>query len=333
VNGSQLKLVMDIGDNVTRNVTDTLADASLGANAPTVATATAAQVALSGIPVGAASVTARKIYRTVAGGAAPYKLLATLADNVTTTYLDALADASLGANAPSGDTSGLKQPDGQVLAGASTLLVAGAAAFRVTGGWALLPGGQNVRYTGISGNSLIGIPPSGIGAVLATINYNATVTAAPALEGIPASGVGAVVIVVKSGDPINLVVQVDDAPAQAQLAAVIGGDGVQEAYLQDNRISETEARARAAAALTLRRTVEETIHYESRDRLTQSGTTIAVNLPLPTNMAGSYKVQQVTISGFEIPTLPPVRTVEASSNRFTFEDLLRLARTVTPPGA
>lgn len=60
------------------------------------------KVALTAIPTGAANtgVTARKIYRTVAGGAGDHKLVATISDNSTTTYQDNTADASLGAAAP-----------------------------------------------------------------------------------------------------------------------------------------------------------------------------------------------------------------------------------------
>jgi hypothetical protein len=56
------------------------------------------------------AVTSRKIYRTTAGGST-YLLLATLSDNTTTTYTDNIADASLGAAAPSTDSTGdaLKQ--------------------------------------------------------------------------------------------------------------------------------------------------------------------------------------------------------------------------------
>lgn len=62
------------------------------------------KVALSAIPLGGALVAARKIYRTAAGGTT-YLLLATLADNTTTTYTDNIADASLGAGAPSTNTT------------------------------------------------------------------------------------------------------------------------------------------------------------------------------------------------------------------------------------
>lgn len=62
------------------------------------------QVALSAIPVGGALVTARKLYRTAAGGST-YLLLATLANNTATTYTDNLADSALGAQAPTANTT------------------------------------------------------------------------------------------------------------------------------------------------------------------------------------------------------------------------------------
>jgi hypothetical protein len=60
------------------------------------------QISLTAIPVGAAltGVTSRNIYRTVAGDAGNYKLVGSIADNVTTTYTDNIADASLGGIAP-----------------------------------------------------------------------------------------------------------------------------------------------------------------------------------------------------------------------------------------
>jgi hypothetical protein len=57
-------------------------------------------VDLSNIPVGEDGTTARKIYRTAAGGAV-FKLVDTIGDNTTTTYNDTVADESLGANEPS----------------------------------------------------------------------------------------------------------------------------------------------------------------------------------------------------------------------------------------
>ncbi len=62
------------------------------------------QVALSAIPIGGTAVTARKIYRTAAGGST-YLLLATIANNTGTTYTDNIADSALGAQAPTTNTT------------------------------------------------------------------------------------------------------------------------------------------------------------------------------------------------------------------------------------
>lgn len=68
---------------------------------------------LSGVPVApigvgsaVSGVTARKIYRTkVAGTTGTEKLVGEIADNVTTTFEDNIADGSLGASIPATDTS------------------------------------------------------------------------------------------------------------------------------------------------------------------------------------------------------------------------------------
>lgn len=65
------------------------------------------QVSLTAIPTGPASTTGRKIYRSKAGTTTPLFLVATLADNSTTTYTDNLADASLGAGPQTVNTTGL----------------------------------------------------------------------------------------------------------------------------------------------------------------------------------------------------------------------------------
>ena len=62
------------------------------------------KVLVSGIQVGGNQVVSRKIYRTVAGGST-YLLVGTLANNTDTTYTDDVADASLGAGAPTSNTT------------------------------------------------------------------------------------------------------------------------------------------------------------------------------------------------------------------------------------
>jgi len=182
--GAQLKLVaaLNTTDSTYLVVTP---DASLGADAPTVNTAAAGQITTSA-PLGPTTTTARRFYMSLAGGGAR-KLALTIANNTDITGTITASDATLAAAGaePSTDTSGLSQPSGQVVAGATSILVAGLGGvngFQSTGGWAIIGNGQHaIRYAGITAGALSGIPASGAGSIPATIPYNSQITAAPAL--------------------------------------------------------------------------------------------------------------------------------------------------------
>lgn len=79
---------------------------------------------VTGLPT---TVTARKVYRTAvqssqaAAQTAQLKLLITLADNTTTTYLDILGDGSLGANAPITNTADISTAPNVKLVGLNQL--------------------------------------------------------------------------------------------------------------------------------------------------------------------------------------------------------------------
>lgn len=357
--GDAYGLVATVADNTTTTYLDARPDAALGAAPPMITTAVANRVALSTIPIGAGSVTGRKIYRTAAGSST-LKLLTTIADNATTTLLDAAADATLGASPTGTDTSGLSQPAGQVGAGSTTLIVAGTAAFLPGGGWAVIGNGaQVIRYHGVTGTSLTGIPASGPGAITAAIAYNSTVTAAPLILGIPATSglvlerdrlqlletidpralgdAGAIVYPITKGEDVNLWIVVDDPAAQALVAATFstaaGGthSGVIEDVIQDRRLSAAECRARGRAHLAQRTAVVLRVRYRSRDRNTRSGRIVTINLlGAPYSLSAEFMIQSVTIAGFT-PNLAPLFQVEASSTRCSFEDLLRRINTRTDP--
>jgi hypothetical protein len=323
-------LALTLNDNTTTTATDTTPDASLGAAPPATATAIASRVNLTSVPIGPAATTARKLYRTKAGQAA-LQLLATIADNTTSAYgPDAASDATLGAAPPGADTSGLSQPSGSVNAGATSLIVAGAGAFPSTGGWAVIGNGQQVvRHTGVSGNTLTGIPASGPGSITASIAYNSTVTVAPALTGVPASGDGAIQYPIVEGDDVNLWIQVDDLAAQTAVALLFTSaaagvhSGVIEDVIQDRRLSAAEARARGRAHLQQRRELQIRIRYQSRDINSRSGRPVTVNLlSAPYALSATFMIQTVRVS-HTTPDLLPTFDVEASSERFSFEDLLR----------
>lgn len=91
--------VDQIADNITVVYTDNVADAALGAAAPTTAGGTAS-VAIAAGPTGT---TSRKVYRTDAGDGGNHKLIATVANNTALTYADSSADGA-GAASPTSDT-------------------------------------------------------------------------------------------------------------------------------------------------------------------------------------------------------------------------------------
>jgi hypothetical protein len=200
----------------------------------------------------------------------------------------------------------------------------------VAGGWAVIGNGEQViRYQTITGSSLTGIPASGPGAIVASIAYNSTITAAPQLIGIPASGPGAIIWPIERGQDINVWVQVDDPAAQVTVAALLTSPaagphaGVIEEALQDRRLSITEARARGRAYLELRKNVLVRIRYHSQDLNTRAGRTIHVRiLTPPYDIDADFTIQTVTIGNFH-PALAPTFTVEAAAVQFNFEDLVR----------
>jgi hypothetical protein len=289
-------------------------------------------VAVAAIAVGPATVTARKLYRSPAYVPGNLHLVDTLANNTATTYTDTKIDGQLGVAAPAGDTSGLQQPNGIVYPGAPTMIVASTGPFNATGGLALV-GEQAIRYTSTGysaqGGMLAGIPASGYGAITGPISYNTAIRAAPLLTGIPASGTRSLGVALNAGDEVYAVVQVDDTARRDQLATVLGiPEGIREEWIQDRRLSIAEARARGQATLASRPLAETTVEYTCRDQNTTAGMTVHVDLPAPTNVAGDFKIQQVTWSNFRPrPEQPPTARVTASSRRFSFEDLLRIVKT------
>ena len=330
--GGTLYRLFTLTDNTTTEVVDTFGDASLGGPALTVGTAQAARVQLTAIPLGSPTVIARKVYRTKAN-AAQLQLLTTIADNVTAAWLDLTADGLLGANAPLSDTSLLQQPSGNVFAGAPSIPCASVAHFLPAGGW-VTAGSQTIRYTGISGTNLIGIPTSGRGSIGATLSFNTTIVAAAMLTGIPASGIGILKYPILKGDQVDLFVQVDDLDAQAAVRAQLpGSDGVIEDEIQDGRLSYIEGVARCQARLDLLGVLDGegkvgviSVSYVCRDINTQAGALVSVNLGPPVNVRGEFRIQRVTVARFNVPQLQPTYSVEASSLRFSAEEMLRLLR-------
>ena len=292
------------------------------------ATPIARSVIVDGLATGPASVTGRKLYRTKANQAA-LLLVTTLANNTATTYTDAAADATLGAAAPAGDTSGIQVATGTVNAGATSIVVASTGPFTAAGGWALA-GEQALRYDGLGTGTLTGIPATGYGSLVGPIQYNTSIRSAPLLTGIPATGDRSLKVDLNAGDEVYVVVQVDDVVGQQLLADVLDvANGIREEWIQDRRLSIPEARARGQATLNTRTLVETTVEYTCRDLNTHSGQTISIDMAAhPTYILGAYKIQHVVWSNFRPrPEQLPTARVTASSRRFSFEDWLRVIKT------
>lgn len=318
-NGSTFKLVKTIANNTATTDTDNVADASLGATMPTTNTTTYSRAALSSIPIGPTGTTGRIVYRTAVNGS-QLKLLTTLANNTTTTYADSVADGSLGANAPTVNTSALVATTAEIVAGSTSVAVTSTGPFASGGGWAMV-GQMLLRYTGYSGTALTGIPTSGAGAILTTIKPGEHVTAAPALIGV--TGLTSDLLF---GQMTYILVQRDDLAAQTAHAARTGGDGIVEYTIADRRIREDTAEQWADADLARFAYPITTVRYATRDRKTRSGKTVAINLPT-VGIVGDWTIQQVEIDQIGIaPGLWPRYTVEASSVRFSLDDVLRRLR-------
>jgi hypothetical protein len=290
-----------------------------GATAGAALPAAALQIALSGIALGPSGTTQRKYYRTVVNGS-QLKLQQTIANNTATVGVqDATADGSLGANAPVTDTSGLTTASGQINAGSTSLLLSGTGPFSATGGWTR----NGIRYTGISGNTLTGIPATGPGSITTTIPYGTAIVAAPSL-----TGVSGLARALTRGATLNLAVQRDDLTAQAAAAArettaVRVSDGIHEYLVSDERRNEASLTALCDAYLALFANPLVTVGYATRDVKTKSGKSIVVTLSVPA-IAQTLTIQEVSITEIDVaPGTPPKFTVTASSLRYSLEGMLR----------
>lgn len=308
-------------DATSTSYVDTLADASLGVGPPGTNTATGKQIRV-GLSLGPSGTVGRKVYRSKAGTSAPLYLVATIADNTSATYADTATDASLPATtAPGSDTSGLPQPQGEVLGGATALPLSNTLPFSAAGGWVIV-GSQAVRFTGLSGNTLTGVPASGAGAILNTVRYGEHADTASML-----TGVSGLTTALPKGTPVNVWVQRDDLSAQAMMRTFDHNDangGIYEHLITDERRGIESLTQLCDADLALYSQPILTIHYATRDIKTKTGKPVTVNLSSPLIVNRTVVIQAVTITEIDVaPNLLPRFDVQASSIRFSLDDMLR----------
>jgi hypothetical protein len=297
-------------------------------------------VTILSVPLGSGTVSGRKIYRTAANGA-QLKLLRTVADNTSTgPFSDTTADAALGANVPTLDTSGLGGAQ-DVAAGATELPISSTAPFTAdggaAGGWANI-GNMVIRYSGIGTNKLIGIPPAGPGSITAAVRYGSQILVQPRLIGIPTTGF-AILYPIKQGDEVTLRYQVQDNAAATDMAArfnippaIATEDGIIVEVFSDGRFGLKELTATVTALIADRKTPVRHLIFETRDGTMELGRTVTLSLTTPP-IAGTFRIRQVTFSEIAIGgkttawSPPPLRRIEATNKLYAFSDLVRRIRT------
>ena len=321
VNGAgAFKLAVVVPNNTTTEVADTLANADLGKDVPA---AGIYQAGLTAIAIGPTGTTYREVYRTIANGS-QLKLQQTIANNTATAGVtDATADGSLGGNAPTSDTSGLAQVTGQINAGSTSIVTASAGPFEAAGGWAGSGSGQIIRYTGITGNTLTGVPATGPGAIATTLPYGSAIIPIASLTGIPATGTGAIVSPVLVNENVSLYTERNDTASQAAIKAIEGGKstGIYDFKIVDSSLTTQIAlNVRCDADLFVYAKIDGIISvtYTSRDFKSRVGRLISINLP-EIGLIGDFIIQTVNIN----PNGIPLYTCTASSIRFSLEDILR----------
>jgi hypothetical protein len=163
-----------------------------------------------------------------------------------------------------------------------------------------------------------------------------TATTQPQLTGIPATGAGSITEAIADLAEIFLVAQDDDATAQTAVASAYTNshytdNGIRTAFLQDRRLSVTEAHARGLARLAFDSKGLAAARYTTRDTKTGWGRVVHVNMTDPISGASivdDLRIQRVTITELstdvdQFDFAPPRYAVEASSQRFSLEDLIR----------
>jgi hypothetical protein len=191
-----------------------------------------------------------------------------------------------------------------VATSATTIPVADASPFSVTGGSAVC--GQNrIAYTGLSA-------ASGPGSL---------------------TGVTGMLYDLSENDAIQVLVEVNDVAAQAALAAILGSglSGIATNYLQDGRLSASEATARGNTDLaTFSGSLEEMgFTYTRPLRHVRAGRSVVVNVTAPVAIAGTFTIQDMTLTPYGIVSgtkFEVWQQVQLAGFTRTLTDLLRQLR-------
>jgi len=158
-------------------------------------------------------------------------------------------------------------------AGSTTIDVADTGPFSSSGGYAV--SGRNlITYTGISVGSAAG----------------------------QLTGVTGIDFDITEGDPVDVLAIETDSAADTALAALLGGSlsGQATAYLQDGRLSLTEASARAQQDLaTFGGALEDvSFTYVTPVRHLKVGRTLTLNVTSPLTVSGDFTIRAIQVSPY-----------------------------------
>ena len=226
----------------------------------------------------------------------------------------------LGAAAPVADTSGLTQPNGQVPAGSTAIIVANTVPFPVAGGWAIVGNGEQAISTAGSrrrahGDSGDGHRRPGGGRGVQLDDHGG---ARPGRRHRDRRDDA-------KGSSIHIWVQRDDLAAQAAMMTLDGGgDGIYEHIVSDDRRSEASLMQVCDAELELYSRPLVTVTYAARDTKTKSGKTVTIAIASPA-IAETLTIQDVIDyrNRDDERALRPKYGVTASSVRHSFDAILR----------
>lgn len=130
----------------------------------------------------------------------------------------------------------------------------------------------------------------------------------------------------KIGELVNMWLTSDDTAAQTALAALEGGDGIHEAYIQDRRLSYDGMVTKAAGKLAKDKDPIDTLTYRTHDPNTRPGASVTVNLPAPASITGTFQIQSVVITDIEMAyNRHPWYQVTATAKQRTLWDVYQAA--------
>ncbi len=119
---------------------------------------------------------------------------------------------------------------------------------------------------------------SGVG-IIGVDEFTFTGTSAGSVTGVPASGAGSIANAYNIGESVNIIVKRNDAGAQTARAAVEGGDGIHEIFVQDRRLSPDGAASRGDQEVNRWSAATISGSYETHDRHARAGRIVNINLP------------------------------------------------------